>query len=361
MSVQTRPVDVTTVDYLQLGMPYIEFAPLLSGGTYGPYSSLGIVDSAEIAKELATTELRSSQSGVSVLIRELVQSFDATLNVGLFQHSDLTMQYLFGCATTAAVSGGNIAVVDDPFTLTDDEQDFLNLANVNIDESTQSVSAAEIIDEAVGTGDGTLGDASGDYSLDFKPLLVADVTSVTVGGVAYTPIAVAAAASGNEVEVVVGTGATSGDLQFFQGGVAVNVTGEILATYEPSHAFVLNTDFVTEPKAGRVRMLNVGAATDALKSFQPMESSYTYAEVNGTDLDVFTQFVFNGKTRVRLLTDVGVNMIWVIPSTSIRLTDDAFTFNRDEPQVSTVAIQLLDAGGSSPFGTMRLYREGATA
>lgn len=361
MSVEPRPSDNITVDFLQLGMPFVEFAPLLTSGTFGPFRSLGIIDTAEVAKAIELVALRSAQSGISILVRELVRQFDATLNVGIFQHSAPNMQLLFASASNTVISGGVTAVVDDAFNLGDDEQDFLDLQNQLIVEPLTGSSAAEITDEDVGTGDGTSGDTSGDFRLNFKPFIVGDVTSVTVAGVAFTAIATGAAAAGNEVEVEVGATVASGDLQFFVGGVAANVTGAILATYEPSFAFVENTDFVVDYQQGRIRYLNVEdpavPSTDELKFFQPMEASYDFNEVDHNNLVPYTQFVFQGQTRIRLLTDVGINIIWTIPNTSVRLTDDAFVFNRDEFQVSQLTFQLLDNGGNFPFGIMELYEE----
>lgn len=362
MSVQPRPSDTLTVDFLQLGMPFVEFAPLLSSGTFGPFRSLGCIDSAEVAKAVELVALRCAQSGVSILVRELVRQFDATLNVGLFQHSPPNMQLLFASVNNVAVSGGITGKVDDPFNLTDNDRDFLDLAEGNVVEALTGTTAAEIIDESVGVGDGTTGDASGDFSLDFKPSVFGDVTGLTVDSVAFTPIATGAAAAGNEVEVEDGATAVSGDLQFFVGGVAADVTGQILATYEPTFAFVENTDFVVDYQQGRIRFLGgiedpAVPGTDPLKFFQPMEASYDFDEIDHNNLRPFTQFVFQGQTRVRLLTDVGINIIWTIPNTSVRITDDAFVFNADEFQVSQLAIQLLDNGGDTPFGIMEVYEE----
>lgn len=362
MSVQPRPTDTTTVDFLQLGMPFVEFAPLLPSGTFAPFRSLGCIDSAEVAKAVELVAFRCAQSGVSILVRELVRQFDATLNVGLFQHSPPNMQLLFAANSNVVVSGGVTAKVDDPYNLTDDDRDFLDLSEGNVVEPLTGTSAAEITNEQVGTGDGTSGDTSGDFALDFKPFIVGDVTDVDVAGTTFTAIATGAAAAGNEVEVEVGATAVSGDLQFFVGGVAANVTGLIQSTYEPSFAFVENTDFVVDYNEGRIRFLGgiedpAVPGTDPLKFFQPMEASYDFDEVDHNNLNPFTQFVFQGKTRIRLLTDVGINIIWVIPNTSVRITDDAFVFNRDEFQVSTLAITLLDNGGLAPFGVMEVYEE----
>ncbi len=362
MSVQPRPTDNITVDFLQLGMPYIEFSPLLSSGAFGPFRSLGIVDSAEVAKTLELATLRSAQSGVSVKIRELVRQFDAVLNVGLFQHSPENMQLMFGSSTlTDVVADPAAAVVGDPFQLTDNVEDFLDLANQLLDESTVVLTADSIIDEAVGTGDGVLGPVTGDFALAFKPLLIGDVTSYIerLAGVDTERVGdlVAGAAPGaGEIGIEVGATAASGDITYF-GGEAPATGTQIIVDYEPTHAIVLNTDFSTDPQPGRVRIFALDGAGDPFKSFQPMEADYDHVEVAHDDIQPFTQFVFSGKTRVRLLTDVGINIIWTVPRSSVRVTDDAFTFNRDEFQVTQLVIDLLDAGGSQRFGTMEIYPE----
>lgn len=361
MSVITRPSDLVTEDFLLLGLPVVEWAHQQSGGGFDPYFSLGIPDSTEIQRALQLAQLRNSQSGTSKLVRELVRQFDATLQVGLFRHSGENMQLMWGSASLADVAASVVAVTDDLHYTTSDEQDFLDLSNQDLVEPISAgPNCAPISDEDVGTGDGTTGDGSGDFALDFKPLLVADVTSVTVAGVAFTPVAVGAAASGNEVEVVVGTGSTSGDLQFYVGGVASNVTGAIVASYAPSHSFSENTDFVVDYKQGRIRYLNVGGATDALKASQPMHADYSYNEAEHQLIKPGSQFVFAGRARVRQLTDVGENLVWPIPKAQIRLAEDAFTFNRDAFTVTSLAIQLLEDSSvtGEPYGQMKLYREG---
>ena len=92
----------------------------------------------------------------------------------------------------------------------------------------------QVVDELVGIGDGTKGAVAGDYSLGYGSLDdIADVSSLTVGGVAFTVRGVGQrTGSGSEVEVDIATGA----LQFFSDGVAVHVADgqEIRATYTPS-------------------------------------------------------------------------------------------------------------------------------
>ena len=175
-------------------------------------------------------------------------------------------------------------------------------------------------------------------------------------------MAVGAEAAGNEVTVKdYGDDTTlAGDLQFFTDAVGVDVTGEILATYAPTHAFVENTDFVVDYRAGRIRFLDVGAATDVLKASQPMHADYSYNEAAHQLIKPYSQFVFPGRARIRQLTDVGMNLIWTIPKAQVRLTDDAFVFNRDDFTVTNLLLNLLEDSTSAtdPYGAMELYREG---
>lgn len=363
MSVQPRPTDTLTVDFLQLGMPYIEFAPALGGGAFGPFRSMGIVDNAEIAKTIELVTLSSAQSGVSVKIRELIRSFEALLTVGLFQHSPENMQLMFGSSTLVDVSLNPAAsVVGDAFLLTDDSDDFLDLSNQLVDESTVVITSEAFADEPVGTGQGgTFGEVLGDFSLDWKVLVVGDISSYieTTAGVPVERVGDIVAGSspaGGQIGIVEAAVATSGQIIYPSGEAPA--TGVIITvTYEPTFATVLNTDFTVDPKPGRVRVLSIDGAADPFKSFQPLEADYDFNQIDHDELKPFTQFVFAGQTRIRLLTDVGINIIWTVPSSSVRLTDDAFVFNRDEFQVTNLAIDLLDAGGSVRFGTMELYSE----
>ena len=362
MSVQPRPVDTVTPDFVQVGEPFVEFAPLLPAGTFGPFRSLGIVDTAEFAKVVNLIQLRSSQSGVSVLVREDVQQFDATLNVGLFQHSPENLQLIFASSTLTSVTGGTLTATDDPFNLSGSARDFVDLTNQLLVEPLTSVTPGPIALENVGTGQGgTFGETTGDFALDFKIALIGDVSlyQETLGTVVTdrtgdlvagtTPMA-------GQIAIDTGATATSGQITYPAGEAPASGT-IIEASYEPTFTFVENTDFTVDPDPGRVRFLSINGATDELRFFQPMEATYDYTAVDRDDITPYTQFVFQGRTRVRLLTDIGINLIWTIPRTSIRITDDAFTFNRDEFQVSQLAIQVLDAGGAAPFGTAQIFPE----
>lgn len=365
MSVQQRPIDDVTPENLLIGMPFVEFSFLLSSGTFGPFFNLGIVDNAEIAKALEFVQLRSAQSGVDVLLRELVRSFDGTLNVGVFDFSARNMQLFFASAGLTLLSGGTTAVVGDTFELTDDPEDFLDLDNANLLETTETVSADLISGESVteNAPGSPFGETQGDFSLDFKILVVADVTSyveTSAGGVSVErvgDIVAGGAPMAGEIGIIEGAVATGGEITYPAGeGPAAGT--QISVTYEPSFTgFVLNTDYTLDPKNGRIRFLSFNGALDEFKNFQPLELDYDFdAKVRG-EIQPFTQFVFQGRARLRLLTDVGINILWTIPKSQVRLTDDAFAFSRDEFGVGALAINMLDNGGAAPFGNLETFSE----
>jgi hypothetical protein len=513
MSVQPRPTDLTTKYNLLLGMPFIDFSVLLAGVAQ-PYESLGIIDSAEVQKELTTIALESHQSGVGVTIRELPTKIKPQLQVGTFNFSAAILRYTLGSATKTVVSASSAqAVTNERVTATSDPLDFLDLANRDLNAGSVVVTPGAISAEAVGTGDGTKGAASGDFALKYKVRAVADVTGtidVTNNGVvtSYTPVAVGGSGTGLKVEVVVGAGSDSGNLQFFNAAVAVNVTGTIAASYTPSWTLVeglaggsldavidaraddggvftafttaannataaditltpavpavsdafyvagaapfdrarfsvstagtnytvaweywngsawtalasvtdktnafkttgaaldvswdmpadwrattvnstgpyfyvrarvatigtptgatgsqiwtsLSNDYLTDRKNGRLQL-----ATDASKSAgyrpliagQPVDVDYTYNRKAYTAIQPFTQLSFDGKARLRMLTDIGVNLVWEVPSAQIVVTSDALAFKDDDFTVGTVSIKLLD-DPTGRFGTLQVYSE----
>lgn len=360
MGIQSRPADSITVNWAQFGMPYVEFAPLLSSGAYGPYRGLGVIASAEIANDLNIVPLPSTQSGRMVKLREFVQSIDATINLTTRQHSPDNLQLIFGSSSLTSVSGGTETSTDEQFQLTDDEHDFLDLDHQLVDEATVVVSAAPVADEAVGTGNGTLGGTLGDFSLDFKQKVYGDITAFTVGGVSRLAQLENGTTPSDADHIAIPAFATDpGDAnKLIFGANEIPANGAaIVASYEPSHAFVLNTDFSVDPKHGRVRMFDVGAAADALSDFQMMEATYDYEEIVHSEIVPWSQLIFEGRTRIRMLSDQGINIIWVIPATSIRPTSDPYTFDDENPAVANLAIALLDNGTSAPYGTMELYGE----
>jgi len=365
MPIESRPSDQFTKDNLLIGFSVVEFTRALPGGGFDAPVQIGILSGEELQKEVETLQLQRGDSGTLTVDRELISSVEVTMQLEVFNFRADIAEFIFGSTDGVVVSADAAAsVVDDAFVIpnngADAERTFVDLSNGDIDESTfvgTSVTCATITDEAVGTGDGTTGSTLGDFELDFKPLVVGDVASITVGGVSFTPVAIGAAASGNEVEVDVGATATSGQLEFNVGGTPSNVTGAIVATYTPSHAFANLTDYVVDPVLGRIRMLNVNGATDALKGNQNMLADYDYNRRATTNLQPFTRTQVDGKCTIKHLTDIGVNFIWTIPSATILITDDALTFGAEEFGTATLALSINDAGGTDRFGTLELASE----
>jgi hypothetical protein len=364
MSIQPRPSDTVTEDYLLLGVPVIEWAFETSPGVFGAFFGLGIPSSSEVQKELQTAKLLNSQSGAAKLVRELVRSFEATLAVTTFRHSGANMQLMFASSVLTDVSAANVAVAGEIVRLQSDALTFLNTSKQLIQESpTPTVAPGTITLEAVGTGQGgTFGEVLGDFALDFKPLVVADVASLLVGGTERVGDIVAGSSpTAGQIGIVEGVGATAGEL-IFPSGEGPALGAAVVATYTPSHGpLVENTDFFLDYNEGRIRILGpFGGATDRFRSTQPMSLGYTYSQPQSQQIKPFTQFTFAGKTRIRQLTEVGMNLIWTIPKAQARLTPDAFVFNRDDLTVTALAIQLLEDSDfpSEPFGTLEIYQEG---
>lgn len=371
MPANPRPTDIITSDNLLIGMPFVEFGVNIAG-VPSPLANLGIVDSAELAKALDELALESSQSGTRVTVRQLITRVDPEFTVGLFNFAPEVLQFTLGSSSLTAVSAAAAqAVTDEEVTTTTDPEDFLDLANRLLNSGSVTVTAAAVVDEQIGVGTGALGASSGEFTLDFKVSAVADVTRIeTVAPdgtiTAYTPIAVAAAAAGNEVEVVVGTGADSGDLQFFVGGVAFDIpAGEVVeGDYEPSftltEGIAAADDYTMALKEGRIRVIHEATkatGTQVIIAGQGVFADYTYNRLAHSDLKPFTQTSFTGVARIRHLTDVGINLIWDIPSAQILLSDEALTFADDDFTVGNLTLKILDAGGSDRFGTLQVFSE----
>lgn len=365
MPVESRPSDSFTKDNLLIGFSVVEFTPALSGGGFGTPIQVGILAGEELQKEIELLQLQRGDSGTLTVDRELISSIEVTMQLEVFNFRADIAALIFGSTDGVAISSNPaLAVVNEQWVVPNSgaeaERTFIDLGNADIDEATfvgTSVTCDTRTDEAVGTGDGTSGAVDGDFTLDYKPLVIGDVTAVTVGGVTYTPIATATAASGLEVEIQVGATSISGDMQFHSAGTPVNVTGAILSTYTPSHAFANLTDYVTDPTLGRIRMLNVNATTDALKGGQPMLADYSYDQKSAVNLKPFTRTQVDGKVTIKHLTDIGVNFIWTVPSATILITDDALTFGAEEFGTASLALNINDNGGTDRFGTLELSSE----
>lgn len=513
MSVEPRPTDNVTKNNLLLGMPFVEFA-----STGQPYENLGIVDSAELAKELESIALESSQSGVRVTVRELPTRINPQLNVGVFNFAAAVLRYTLGSASKVAVSANAAqAVTNERITATTDRLDFLDLANRALNAGSVVVTPGAITAESLGTGDGTKGALSGDYKLAYKVRLFGDVAGtidVNNNGVvtSYTPVAVGGSGVGLKVEVVVGTGLDSGNLQFFNAAVAVNLTGTISATYTPSFTLVeglpggsldaviaaqsddggvftnettdansvgladvtltpavpvaadafyvaatapfdrarfsistaganytgvweyhngsawvslanvtdktnvfkiagaaldvtwdmpsdwraitvnsvgpyfyirlrvatvagptgatgsqiwtsLSNDYLADLKGGRLQLHHDADKTAGYRPIlagQPVDVDYTYNRPAHTTIQPFTQLSFDGKCRIRMLSDVGINLVWEIPSAQILVTNDSLGFADDNFAVGNATLKLLD-DPTLRFGTMKVYSESEAA
>lgn len=370
MPVQPRASDTYTQDNLLLGFSQVTFTPALAAGGFGTAVPMGFLSGEELQKEVETLELERGDAGLITVARELVSKFTAGFQLQLFNFRADLFQYLIASSSITPVTADAVAVVtNETFSLPGSLpfENWTDLSKGDVNEASIEVTCGTVTDEAVGTGTG----AVNNFFLDYKVKAVGDVTSVTVGGVVYTPIAVGAAAAGNEVEVTVGEAegahlTASGSLEFYVGGILNDPPNgdAIVATYTPSFSttgtdIVNLTDFVFDTVLGRIRVLKdgvIGAFTQAGGS-QPLEIDYTYDRKASNDFKPFTQQVFQGKATINHLPDVGINFIYTIPSASIRITDDALTFDAEDFALGTLILNILDAGGTDRFGTISLSSE----
>jgi hypothetical protein len=363
MSVQSRPSDPVTEDFLLLGLPVVEFAFETSPGVFGAFFGLGIPNSVEFQKELQLAQLRNPQSGTSKLVRELVRQFEATLAVTTFRHSGANMQLMFASSVLTDVAAADIAVSGEIIRLQADHLTYLNAARQLVQTAPAPTAVPGTITlEAVGVGQGTpFGETLGDFALDYKPLIVADITSYLENGVErVSDIVAGSTPATGEIGIVEAAVVDSGKIKYFtaEGPPAGHA---IQVTYAPSHTLTLDTHFHVDYNEGRFRIIGpFNGATDPYRTGQPIAISYTYSQPDASRIAPFTQFVFAGRARVRQLTDVGANLIWTIPKSQVRLTPDAFTFNRDDLTVTNLSLQLLEDPDfpAAPFGEMDIYEEG---
>src|SRR3990172_4090620 len=124
MSVETRPTDTITSNNLIIGVPYVEFAPSLSSGGYGPYRQLGIVNEARVTKTLELATLKSSHSGTSKLVRELVRDFEGRFVATIYNFVAENMQLFLASASLDTVNAGTTAVVNEAVTLQASDKDW---------------------------------------------------------------------------------------------------------------------------------------------------------------------------------------------------------------------------------------------
>ncbi len=360
MSVQQRPIDLITRTHGMLGTPFVEWGFSLAAGGFGSYRELGITEGAEIAQTVSHADMRDPRSGTSQLVRRHTREFDLQLNVQTKKFDAANLQLMLLASGITTVTAGLQAVVDEVVFLTDDEDDFVDLANSSIVESSMGVTPAPITLEAVGTGQGgTFGEVQGDFALDFAINVVANVSlfrTTTLAGVVTNFTVVNVAPATGEVEIEEGAAATSGEITFF-GGEAPAVGDVIEATYESTLTITDNTDVFYDPKFGRVRCL---FSTDKLRPNQPIEVTYNYNALDHERISPGTQLTFPGRCRIRHLPDAGVNWIWEIPQCSIQASGDAFSFTADEWNTHTIQITLENDGTSDPYGVNQIYDETLT-
>jgi hypothetical protein len=353
MAIEARPVDLLTKANVFIGMPFVEFSPALTGGGYDSYRQLGIVETAALEKAIETIQLIDSRSGVQVTDREEVSSLDITMQLAMFKFDPDNLRLFLGSADQTTVSSATVAIVNERVTVLASDR-FAPLQRGRI-ISVTGLNSAAIVNENVGTGQGgTFGEVQGTFELDWAVKVIGDVTSITVAGIARPTVAGAAPAAG-QIGVIVGASATSGELTF-PVGEAPALGAAIVANYTPSFLFadfILNTDYTLDNYQGGIRFL----LNTRFRAGQPIDVDYSYTNITRVDLRPFTQLTFAGRARIKQLTDLGINFIWEVPSVQIRITDDDFAWSADGFATGNLALRILNAGGTQPFGLWSTYPE----
>ncbi len=367
MSVQTRPIDLLTRTHGMLGTPYVEWAFALDGGGFGSYREIGIVEAAEIAQAVTNADMRDPRSGTSQLVRRHTREFDLTLSATTKKFDAANLQLMLLASGITAVAGGVTAVAADSVFLTDDPEDFVDLANAGLVEATVTVTAAEVGTspdlERVGTGQGTpFGETQADFALDFTVLVVGDVSSyieTPAAGVVTErvgDIVAGAAPMAGQIGIIETAIATSGEITYPAGeGPAAGTTIDV--TYAPTHTITDNVDAFYDPKFGRVRCI---FSTNKLRALQPIDVAYDYNAIAHDEISPGTQLTFPGRARIRHLPDVGVNWIWPIPQASIQASGEAFAFSPDEWAGHAISITLENNGSANPYGVLEIFDETLT-
>lgn len=360
MAVEARPSDLLTRANVFIGMPFIEFSPALTGGGYGAYRQLGIVDSAALQKTLETIQLIDSRSGVQVVDREEISSLQIGMQLSMFKFDPENLQLFLGAPTLTTVSSGSVAVTNEQFTVQPtDRFGYLQHGRIAATALT-GIDPMPVVNEAVGTGNGVLGGTTGDFALDWPVKVIGDVTAFTVGGVnEFANVVSGTTPAAGQIAIAVGAAANSGQITF--GASKIPAAGAaIVASYDPSFVtgdFALNTDYVLDPYGGGIRfLLNTRVRTN-----QPLEIDYSYTNVTRQDMNPFTQLTFQGRARIKQLTDLGINFIWPIPSVSIRITDDDFEWSNDGFAAGNLFMRINSVGGTAPYGTWQSYPETPTS
>lgn len=362
MSVEPRPTDLVTKEHLFVGLPIVLFERKLASGAFDTPRNLGILDSAELQKTVEVAQLRNRASGQSVLEREVVRLVEPNLQVALFNFEPKNAQLFLSSKDLVTVAQTVTAVTDDEVVVPDSFDKFAVLDNRNITtEPLTSLDAKTVTLEKVGTGQGgTFGETTGDFALDFPILVIGDVTlyqETPSGGSANDRTADLVAGSSpaaGQIGIEVGATATSGQITY-PAGEAPAAGTLIEVTYTPSFTFTNLVDYVLDPFEGRIRFLDV----NKVRASQIVLADYSFNQPDEDQVKPFTQASFEGRATVKQLTDVGVNFIWDIPSVSIRINDDSFTWNADDFATASLTMNILadPNSPSAPFGTWRQFPE----
>jgi hypothetical protein len=325
-SVITRPSQPLTPDNLMIGVPYVEFGEETAPNVFSSYRDLGIINEAAILK------------------------------------------LILGSATLVAQTGGDVAVTNDKVYLPA-FPDWGELTNTIKDQALGSwtdLDASAITGEELGTATGTpFGETTGDFQFDFK-IDTGDVAASCViyhDGVDVTTLgfSLVDGTSPLTTEIAIeegNAGATGARLTYSTGeGPADGVV--VSADYTPTPTLTENTDFIVDYQYARVRAISAGGAGEWLMENQPIDCDYTTTLFAGDLIRPFTQPTVEGRARVRLLTDVGINLVWPIPSVSLRINDDDFAFSKEEFATGSLTLTLNDDGSSDPYGVCQVYDENA--
>lgn len=125
----------------------------------------------------------------------------------------------------------------------------------------------------------------------------------------------------------------------------------------------ISDDYVPDLKGGRLQVRtdeSKSAGHRPLIAGQSVFVDYTYNRLAHTLLSPFTQTTFKGRARVRLLSDLGANFVWDIPSAQVKITDDELAFSGEDFSTVALTITLLD-DPIGRFGTLQAYTEAQAA
>lgn len=379
MPIEPLPSDQFTRGHLLFGLPVVEFTPALAAGGFGVPVLMGILGSASLEKTVETIKLNRGDSGPLTVDREVVSLFEPELAITTFNFKSDAARYVFGSdVVTAIIADAAAQITDEEIVIqtgADAARVFLDLDQADVDDTPANLTltcapiAAETVTNV--TGDGT---TAGDYKLAFKPLVLGDVTLLreldSSGALVRTFVPQAGAPAGaTEAQLVVGLGATSGELTFFQ---AVQAGNTIEATYTPSHDLeedvdAASPDMILDPFLGRIRFPNLDSfavpdGTSALRQGQGVLLDYQYNRKSGVTFQPGRQNQVDGKMKIKLLSSpVGSNFVWTVPSATILQTDDALEFSSESFATGSLRIKINDAGGQDRFGSMVFSNEAQAA